>query len=558
MAESLFYKVLEVAKQEKCEKEQTIKDLLSLAKNELGRDKDKGLIFTKHIKLLLDTKLKQHNVSNKSFYYNCYFNTLVLETPYSLDSYFLALEFNRPIKEQFYLPRRKQLLSTVRDLEDLLINDVIDELFTSEPPRIGKTTLAIFTLTWVLGNYPELANLYSSCGSTQVNAFFKGICEILNDSNTYNFFKIFPNIKYDKNNFLNSKECYLDVNRVKRYHSFTGKSIDAESLNGTCDCNGLLIGDDLCSGIEEAQNPERLNSLWQKVNNNLITRVKMGGKKWWIGTRWSLRDPIARRLFSLEGSKVRYRVHDTPALDEVTDESNFDYLFGVGFTTEYYRQRRLEFEQTDDQASWLAQFQQQPIERTGLLFPVDELPTYNGVLPSDRPDKIFGHCDVAWGSGDYVVLPVIFKFGDQWFCPDIVCDASNKKVTIPKVARKIVEWGMTAVRFEKNNGGEEYKEAVDKELTELGYKLNTTCEYADNTKSKETRIFNFAPDIKQIHFLDPQKRSPEYQKAFNMLTSYTINGKNKHDDVPDAFAGTCQMDMKARSKPIIRIIERPF
>lgn len=558
MAESLFYKVLEIAKQEKCEKEQTIKDLLTLAKNELGRDQKKGLIFTKHIKLLLDQKLKLSNTKNKNFFYNCYFNTLVLEVPYSLDSFFLALEFNRPITEQFYLPRRKQLLSTVKDLEDLLINDVIDELFTSEPPRIGKTTLAILTLLWVMGNHPELANLYCSCGSSQVNAFFKGVCEILNDSYTYNYFKIFPNLKYDKNSFLNTKETYLDVGRIKRYHSFTGKSIDAESLNGTCDCNGLMIGDDLCSGIEEAQNPDRLNILWQKVNNNLITRVKMGGKKWWTGTRWSLRDPIARRLASLEGSTVRYRVHDTPALDEKTDESNFDYMFGVGFTTEFYRRRRLEFEQTDDNASWLAQYQQQPIERTGLLFPPDEMSTYNGVMPSNRPDKIFGHCDPAWGGGDYVVLPVLFKFGEEYYCPDILCDPSAKDITIPKVARKIVEWSMTQVRFEKNNGGQEYKEGVDRELINLNYKLNTICEYADNTKNKETRIFNFAPDIRKIHFLDPDKRSPEYQKAYTMLTSYTINGKNKHDDVPDAFAGAMQLDMKSSQKPTIRIFERPF
>lgn len=558
MAESLFYKVLEIAKKEKCDKEQTIRDLLTLAKNQLGRDKEKGLIYTRHIKLLLDQKIKQPNLSNKVFYYNCYFNTLVLEVPYSLDSFFLALEFNRPAKEQFYLPRRKQLLSTVRDVEDLLINDELDELFTSEPPRIGKTTLAEMSLLWLMGIDSERTNLYASCGSTQVNTFFKGLCEILNDSYTYNYFKIFPNVKFDKNSFINSKECYLDLGRIKRYHTFTGKSIDAESLNGTCDCNGLLIGDDLCSGIEEAQSPERLESLWQKVNNNLITRVKMGGKIWWIGTRWSLRDPIARRLNSLEGTNIRYRVHDTPALDEKTDESNFDFLFGVGFTTEYYRRRRLQFEQSDDNASWLAQYQQQPIERTGLLFPPDEMPTYNGVLPTDRPDKIFGHCDPAWGGGDYVVLPILIKFGDEYYCPDMVCDPSNKNVTIPKVAHKIADWGMTQVRFEKNNGGQEYKEAVDRELVKLNYKINTTCDYADNTKSKETRIFNFAPDIRKIHFLDPQKRTPEYQKGFTMLISYTINGKNKHDDVPDAFAGSMQLDMKSKQKPTVRVFERPF
>ena len=73
-----------------------------------------------------------------------------METPYSLDSYFQALEFNRPIEQAFYLPRRKQLLPIVKDLERLIIYDEIDELFLSTPPRIGKTTLVLFVLSWFL------------------------------------------------------------------------------------------------------------------------------------------------------------------------------------------------------------------------------------------------------------------------------------------------------------------------------------------------------------------------------------------------------------------------
>ena len=556
MEKSFFYELLEIAKNENFNNEQTIKDLITLARNQLKKDKDKGLIFTKHLKLVVDKKLKDFKTENKSFFYQCLFNILVAETPYSLDSYFQALEFNRPIEQQFYLPRRKQLKPIVDSLEDLLINDRIDELFTSEPPRVGKTTLAVMVLTWQLGMYSEKSNLYSSCSANLVNTFYKGLTEILNDETTYQWHRIFPNTKFDKNAFVNSKECCLDTGRIKRYHSFTGRSIDAESLNGACDCNGILIGDDLCSGIEEALNQVRLNALWLKVNNNLLTRAKMGAKKWWIGTRWSLGDPIARRLSSLEGSNVRYRVVNIPALDE-NDESNFDYLFGVGFSTDYFRDRRRSFEQSDDDASWQAQYMGQPVERTGLLFPMDELNTYGGILPSE-PERIWGYCDVAWGGGDHLVFPVLVRCGDDIYCPDIICDNGDKTITQPKVVDSIIRNKVGSIQFEKNAGGQEYKEAIDQKLKELNYSLNSTTIYHSSANNKEIRIFENAPEIRKILFLDPSLRNSDYQKAIRLLCSYSITGKNKSDDVPDAFAGGIEMDKKLRRTVEVSFFSRPF
>ena len=556
MEKSLFYQVLDIAKQENCENEQTIKDLITLAKNELKRDRDKGLIFTKHIKLLIDKQISSKTL-NKSFFYQCLFNVLVAETPYSLDSYFQALEFNRPLQEQFYLPRRKQLKPIVDALEDLLIYDKLDELFTSEPPRVGKTTLAVFVLTWQLGMYSEKSNLYSSCSGQLVNTFYKGLSEILTDEFTYQWHKIFPNTKFDKNTFVNSKECSMDTGRIKRYHSFTGRSIDAESLNGACDCNGILLGDDLCSGIEEALNQTRLNALWLKVNNNLLTRAKMGAKKWWIGTRWSLGDPIARRLASLEGSTVRYRVVNIPALNE-KDESNFDYLYGVGFSTEYFQDRRRNFEQSDDDASWLAQYMGEPVERTGLLFPIEELNTYGGILPSGEPDRVWGYCDIAWGGGDYTVFPVLVRYGEEVYCPAIVCDNGDKTITQPKVVDTIIRHNVGSIRFEKNAGGQEYKEAVDKKLKERGWVINSTSVYHSNANNKEVRIFETAPEVRKIKFLDPALRDSDYQKAMRFLCSYSITGKNKCDDVPDAFSGGIEMDRDVRRTVEVSFFARPF
>ena len=564
MEKSLFYKVLEIAKQEKFVNHQTVKDLVNLAKNELKRDFRHGLVYTEHLKRLVDKQMKTATV-NKSFFYDTFFQILVAETPYSLDSFFQALEWNRPIEQAFYLPRRKQLLPIVKDLERLLIYDEIDELFLSQPPRTGKTTLVLFTLAWFIGLHPEKANLYISCASHLTNSFYNGVMTILTDEVTYLWRKIFPFVKFDKLTMCNAKECYLDTGSKKRYHSFTGKSIDAESINGMCDCDGILICDDLVSGLQEALNKERLGLLNMKVNTDVISRAKMGAKKLWIGTRWSIADPIGRRIEVIASTSIRYCIHSRPALDK-NDESNYDYLYNKGYTTQHYIDLRNVYDQNGDRASFDAIYQQEPIERSGLLFPMDELNYFEGKLPEGTPDRIFGFCDPAFGGGDFTSFPIIYKFGNELYCPDWVFDDGDKKITEPKVAHAIYKHQMTAVRFEQDNGGEDYKDDVIELLkSKYSYVPNITAIRAvkvqqKGAESKQIHIFDRAPDIREIFFLDPKYQNEDYKKAMRQLTSYTIQGnaRKKKDDAPDSLAKTIDMDRVVEQKTTIKIVPRIF
>lgn len=536
-------------------------DLFTIVKSELKVDRSSGLIFSQKIKRLIGDFIKQGVELSDMRKYQ--FEILRICSPYSLDDYFMALEFERPIKEKFYLPRRQILLPVIRDLEKLLITNELDEMFLSMPPRVGKTTLCIFLISWLLGTNSELANLYSSCSGQLCNAFYKGVGEIITDIYTYQWAKIFPNTKFDKSSFCNSKETYIDTGRVKRYHSITCRSIDADGLNGACDCDGLMIGDDLCSGIEEALNPSRMVALWSKVNNNLITRVKMGAKILWVGTRWSKSDPIGLRQNMLvsesEFKNKRVRIINMSALDD-NEKSNFDYKFGVGFDTDYFMQRRKSFETTDDIASWLAQYMGEPIERSGLLFPQDGLKYYNGVLPSDKPDRIFAPCDIAWGGGDFLSMPIAYQFGNDIYIQDWVFDKGDKFITRPKVIQAIIDHKIQAVQFEKNNGGDEYREWVETNLiNEHNIRLNITSKNASNKLAKETRIFDKAPEIKNFYFLEAGKRSADYRKAMENLCSYVIAGKNKHDDAPDSLSMICDMITSVGRKPTsYEIIHRPF
>ena len=422
----------------------------------------------------------------------------------------------------------------LQDMED----GKLDELFLSCPPRIGKTTIMLFFLAWVMGRNSERSNLYCSYTDSVVNVLYNGILETLNDPMTYSYFDVFPSAKVVS---TNAKDLLINLDRKKRYASFTGRSLYG-TLNGACDCNGYLIADDLISGIEEAMNKDRLGNAWSKVDNNMLPRAKESAKILWIGTRWSLVDPQGVRIDLLEnGPKYadrRWRVLNTPALDE-NDESNFDYDYGVGFSTDYYQQRRASFERNSDMASWMAQYQGTPIERDGSIFEPSGMRYYNGELPEGDPDRIFMAVDPAWGGGDYVAAPVCVQYGDDIYVTDVVYSNEDKSITQPLIVKAVKKNNVAAMKVEGTKMTASYGEDIDKALRRDGIRINmqiNTNHFTGN--GKRQRIFDKAPDIRErMVFLSDGHRSKEYSQFMQSVFSFTVTGKQaKHDDAADSLA----------------------
>ena len=343
---------------------------------------------------------------------------------------------------------------------------------------------------------------------------------------------------------MNSKDETLNIDRRKKYSSLTCRPIDG-SLNGACDCNGIEINDDLVEGIEEAMNKDRLIKLWSKVDNNLLPRAKEKAKILWCGTRWSNIDPIGLRRDLLENDERyksrRIKVINIPALAE-NDESNFDYDFEVGFSSEFYQQRRASFERNNDMASWNAQYMGEPIEREGALFSPSDFRYYNGVLPEEEPDRIFMAVDPAWGGGDYVASPVCYQYGEDIYVHDVVYDKGDKTITQPKLAKMAIKNNVQAMQIEANKTTESYKEGIELELKKDGHKINLTTKPAPTTQRKFQRIFDKAPDIRErMIFIENGKRSKEYQLFMQSLFGYKALGKNKNDDAPDSLTMAINM-----------------
>ncbi len=526
-----------IQKQEACY--ETLNDLFGMARAVYEDDNSElsyALKLTKYVKDMIAYLPAEEKLNE------LYWNVLLWEAPHLFESFLLYMEKNRPAEEKFYEPRvnpLKQVVDAIQDLAD----DLLDELFINMPSRVGKTQLVKFAYVWWGSRNTELSNLYTAYSDKITNAFYTGCIELMTDP-TYTYAEIFPNNKIVK---TNGDYEIIDLNRVKTYPTFTCRSIYG-TLNGSCDCNGLGIADDLFSGIEEAVSVDRQVTVWGKFDNNFMKRLKKKAKLINMGTRWALGDCQGRRRSLLENNSEfknrRYRVVSIPALDE-NDESNFDYPYDVGYSTEDYRMMRASFEENDDMASWYAQDMQDPIERQGALFTSDTMKFFNPEcdMPEREPDRIFMAVDEAFGGGDFVSGPICYQFDDTYYVPDVVFDNGDKKVTQPLLVDAIIKHKIQAVQFEETKTTMDYREKVEEMLKEKGYRTNSYGKAAPGNLGKRTRIFDKAPEIREMYFVDADHRTKQYQKFISNLYTFKMEGKVKHDDGPDSMAQLCTMKL---------------
>lgn len=498
-----------------------------------------------------------------------YWKLLLHEAPYVLDSYCLYIEKNRKPEEQFYKPRRKTLKKVVDKLQ-ALEDDKLDELFVHLPGRVGKSQIITFGTSWHCARDNEKSNLYVTYKEGLGGAFLDGVIETWTDP-TYCFSDVFPNITIARTDAKNHK---VDLGRKKKYATLSGKGLES-GLNGEYDAYGWLVLDDVLEGIQDVLNPEILHRKQIVFDNNVMSRKKEQCKLIWNGTIWSLHDIYMNRRAFLESNdeakNIRWDILKIPALDPETDESNFDYEYGVGFSTKYYKTVRAKFEENGDVAGWMAQYQQEPIEREGSVFSPETMNTYNGILPDEEPLKVVSACDVALGGTDYLSMPIAYVYEDgRVFIHDVVYDSSEKKITQPKVVDAIIRNDVRNAFFEANAGGEGYKDDIERLLMEKGVKINLVSKYTQQMivnagkggikthQRKEQRIWDNAEEIRQFYFREASCQSFEYRKFMKALYSFTITGKNKNDDAPDSLAMLAVFINKGSGVRPTRIINSPY
>lgn len=463
-----------------------------------------------------------------------YWKTMKAEAPYHFESFLFYMEKNRRPKKRFYEPRKRTLKIVVDDLQDLE-DGKLDFYGLSLPPRVGKSTLCIFFLTWVIGRHPESHNAMSGHSGILADRFYNDVFK-LTQSEEYTFKEIFPDIDL-ANKSSEKNELYFSP--IEAFATLTCRGIDG-TWTGAVDISsdGYLYVDDMVRDRTESLSPIRLENRYQDYLNVLVDRKNDGAKELMVGTRWNVYDPLGR-VESENANNPRYRFRKIPALNE-NDESNFQYDYGLGFSTEYYRKLRDRL----DKNEWMAKYQQRPFIREGLLFPLDELNYYNGVLP-DGDYITAAACDVAWGGGDHLSMPFGISFGGDdgpIYIPDWIFNKGDKYTTKPLVVAKTMQHKPNMERFEANNGGDEYAEDIDRLLREQGFKTNISWAKASNQVGKMAKIIQYAPDVKRrCYFLKPELQSQEYKAAMEELGIIVQVGKNEHEDSADGLVQLVQL-----------------
>ena len=483
--------------------------------------------------------------------HDLYYRTHLFDAPHFFDSFCIYMERDRDIKKQFYLPRRKQLLPCVQSLQDLE-DGLLELLGISEPPGVGKTTLAEFFLAWTSGRNPFLPSLTGSHNNAFLGGVYGEMLRLFDSNGEYRFSDVFPGLTVVN---TNARDMMIGLGYTRsddmRFKTLEFTSIGSGNA-GKVRAMNILYCDDLVSSIEEAMSIERLDKLWQAYYTDLRQR-KVGTrcKELHIATRWSVHDVLGRLEREYEGDP-RARFIRFPALDE-NDESNFDYPYGLGYSTEALHKQR----EIMDEPSWKALYMNEPIEREGLLYESGELRRFFD-LPEREPDTILAICDTKEQGSDYCVMPVLYQYGQDFYLDTVIFDNGKVETVEERVAQKLVDRKVRMCRIESNRGGTMFAQNVQKRVKELGGMTSISTKWTQS--NKETRIIANSGMIKShVLFKDESyyAKDREYRDAMSQLCSYSMMGKNKHDDFPDVLGLFVDWQLSDRINTVT-LVKRPF
>ena len=544
----------------------SLKDLLDLCIWQLKDNPDDKDYCFKYSKYIKDCAMQLHINTADERFGELYWKTVLFESPYLFESFIYYMEKNRSPSKKFYEPRKKTLHIVVQDLQNLEDRKEDRKFYgLSMPSRVGKSTICIFFLAWIAMKRPNSHSAMGGHSGILAKGFYK---ELLNLMTTpeYTFKEIFDYVhpEYADKPFPTDKsadEFTITLGDPDRFATITCRGIDG-TWTGAIDVSedGYLYVDDLVRDRQHSLSPRRMEETFQEYLNKMVDRKNDGARELMVGTLWSIYDPLQRIRIQNENNSA-YNFRKIPALNE-KDESNFDYEIS-GFSTQYYK----EMMERLDKAEWMAKFMQQPFVREGLVFPIEELRTFDNdnVLP-DGNYKVVAVCDPAFGGGDSLSMPICAEHENgKKYIIDWIFNKGTQAVTVPLIIKKIIEHDILEVVLEKNAGGNLLRDIIEEKLKEEGHNhCKISTKVAPNKISKEDKIVAYSDYVKaNFIFLLPThelpnddvlrryKRSEEYTKAIEELSLYTSEGKNLHDDSADSMAQLAILFEKKARKPTI-------
>lgn len=533
------------------------------------KDIEYGLQLTKRAKELIEDfctaktggtiwDLEKYAFDHKTTYelINKKYEVLLLEAQNKIvDSYFQYIEKKREPKDRFYMPRRKQLIKIgLVDALQGMIDDKYDILCVSLVPGAGKSTIEKFFHSAVAGWFPKDYSLFYSHSGDITRMYYDGVYDIVTNDDDYAWHDVFPNLSVTS---INTKMEQFNIGKYKPFPSVQCTSVGSKNA-GKVRASKFLLVDDMIGGIEEALNPVILDKLWDKYAVDARQRKTQDTdgkpcKEIHIATRWSVHDVIGR-IQNMYVGNPRVKTISVPDVDPVTGESNFDYEYG-GFTKEFFADQQLLM----DEISYRCLYKQEPIEREGLLFPDDKIRRYFN-LPHGEPEIITAQCDTKGKGTDYFVMPILQKYGEDYYCVDCVCDnTADYEMQYENASNTLVNNQVQECEFERNAGGDRVAMEVNKRVENKGWICNITD--VPTETNKEARIFQCSNWILQhIIFKDQSLYKPNepYGVMVSLLKRYSVTGKKQLDDVPDVFSNFALRMTQGSRIAKVEAVHNPF
>lgn len=554
-------------------------DLKYICQHGLVNDAEHKWEYKKYTDYVKQIALKEvvEDKEHEDKWRTLYWETLKLEAFWFFESYLMYMEHKRPYDKQFYLPRAKTLKIVVDDLQQLE-DSKGDFIFygLSMPSRVGKSTICIFFLAWIMLKRPNSHNAMGGHSGPLAKSFYKEVLNII-DTDEYCFAELYAYFQPDHKLLTDkSAEDYtITLDKPDRFATLTCKGIDGTWI-GAIDISGgdnpgYLYVDDLVKDRMQSLSPKRMNDTFSAYLNQMVDRRNPGSKQLMVGTLWNIYDPL-KRLEEMYSNDPRYRFRKIPALNE-NGESNFDYEFN-GFSTQWYVDMREQMIKGGNEAEWMAKFQQAPFVREGILLPYDELGFFNGVLPVEHKFRYVINCDVAFGGGDSVSMPIGLHdlTDDIVYIVDWYFNSGGVGITVPGVVDMIMKHGIKTITFEANAGGNLYASKVQEELKNKKYLC--ACDSVrtlwnmpkeDKIKASEAVIrtkFRFLDGTKHkpdeyVDGVQIYERSPQYERAMEEMTTYVTEGKNLHDDAIDSISMIAERVYDTAQKKAV-VMDCPF
>ena len=457
----------------------------------------------------------------------------------NFEAFMLAMEWNRPVTTQFYLPRRRVLKKHgfIQAIQDLL-DRKIKMLVLEAPPGIGKSVMGEFAFAYQYIMNPYTKSLMGGNANLLVTGFYQDILDFLTSSE-YRFKEIFPDFPEI---IQNAEYKMVYTEKKKREPNLMFVSIEV-GATGIIHVDGMLYVDDLIKTPEQANNPTQCEKIRHAYTGTLQDRlVTEDVPILVIGTMWSINDHISY-LKTKYGNEPWFKCISVPCMNEERTESNFMYDFGLAKTVAHWERLIAD----DDDIIALAKFFCVAMDREGKLFNTDEF-NYFSELPAGKPDHIVAAVDVAFGGGDNYSMPIAYVYGRDVYIPDLIYTKSNSKFTRPLTVRKIQEHNITRCHFEANNGGDLYSDNISNDLKDVGYVCNITSSRVPATKTKLDRILAVStqiagtdnnPNTYRFFFLNKTKQNAEYKRFMSCMKRFSqsleVQGKQE-DDAPDSLS----------------------